>query len=409
MNLAFVQYTDESLREVVADLHASRDCLRRDAFEARESHLGFTYNPASLVLHARIRLNAVSIIMFDWAHLLICDGLCDNEAGLFFKALADNRAHVSSIYEFGVYCRQFVLPKRLPTLDDVLSVSRLDANLRNKHFSSSASEFLTLYPILRRYIRNFVMVRGELPDHCLSMIRCLNVLEKCHTLKASKISPERLKRTIEQHLDAAYAVYGRAYARPKAHYILHLPMQLFDHGCLLSTLVNERQHRVVKRYTRDRCATQSLWEVGALEEIVAFQAHEALQSFFRVGMLDEHTPGKKAWRAIREYFPAARLEDCTVSNSLRTDWATCTVGDYVFYMSVDGIKLGLLEAVVRINGDAPKCILATFDWISTNGEWSDWKANEFLLLIPSIDMMYPATCITNAGDVTAFIPYFMRD
>ena len=407
--MAFVQYTDESLREVVADLHASRDVLRKDLYEERESHLGFTYNPASLLLHPRIRLNAVSILMYDWAHILVCDGLCDLEAGMFFKALAENRAHISSIFEFGVYCRQFRLPIRLPTLNDVVSLSRLDANLRNKHFSSSASEFLTLYPILRRYIKNFVMVRGELPDHCLSMIRCLDVLELCHTLKASKVSPHRLKRTIEKHLDAAYAVYGRAYARPKAHYVLHLPTQLYEHGCLLSTLVNERRHRVVKRYTRDRCATQSSWEVGALEEIIAFQAHESQQSFFGVGMIDEHTPGKNTWRAIRDYFPDARLDECAISSLLRTDWATCAVGDYVFYMTDDGIKLGLLEAIVRIRDQDPQCILATFDWLCTNGEWSDWKANEGLLLIPSMDCMYSATCLTTNGEVTAFIPYFMRN
>ena len=263
--------------------------------------------------------------------------------------------------------------------------------------------------MLRRYMKNIVMARGELPDHCTSMIRCLNVLEKCHTLKASKVSPERLKRTIEQHLDAAYAVYGRAYARPKAHYILHLPRQLEEHGCLLSTLVNERRHRVVKRYTRDRCATQRLWEVGALEEIIAFQAHEAKQHFFRVGMIDAHPPGPNTWRAIRDYFPHARQEQCLISNSVRTDWATCTVGDYVYYMSTDGIKFGALETVVQVCDDSPKCILATFDWVCTEGEWADWNANGGLLLIPAVDVMYPGTYTAVGARVTVFIPYFMRD
>ena len=403
MTLAFVQYTDESLREVVADLHASREVLGKTEFEARETALGYTYNPASLLLHAnaRIRLNTVSVLMYDWAHVLICDGLCS-------KALAENKAHVSSIFEFGAYCRQFTLPKRFPTLGDVLSASRLDANLRNRHFSSSASEFLTLYPMLRSYIENIVMKRGELPLHCRSMILCLNVLEKCHTLKASGVSPHSLKRSIERHLDAAYAVYGRAYARPKSHYVLHLWKQLELHGCLLSTLVNERRHRVVKRYTRDRCATQKHWEVGALEEIVAFQAHEATQSYFAVGMLEDHPPRKTEWRAIKDYFPDARLEDCNVCNMLRTDWATCTCGDYVFYMSDAGIKVGVLEHVARIGEQLPQCVLATFDWISTTAEWSSWRANGGLILIPSSDCMYSATCIRDAGEVTVFIPYFMR-
>ena len=164
----------------------------------------------------------------------------------------------------------------------------------------------------------------------------------------------------------------------------------------------------MKRYTRDRMATQSKWEVGALEEIVAFQAHECSRPFYAIGMIEEHAPGKHLWRALQEYFPGARLEDCTTSNQLRTDWATCTVGDYVFYMSDTGIKVGLLQVVVRIGNVAPKCILATFDWVSTTGEWANWRADAKLVMIPSDDCMYSAICMVAGADVTVFIPYFMR-
>ena len=247
--------------------------------------------------------------------------------------------------------------------------------------------------------------------HCRSMLRCLDVLELCHSLKACDISSHRLQRTIHDHLDAAYEVYGRDYARPKAHFVLHLPEQLERHGCLLSTLVNERRHRVVKRYTRDRCGVQARWEVGALEEIVCFQAHECSAStFFSVGMIDEHPCGANAWRAMRDYFPDARRDQCTIARSLRTDWATLVTGDYIYFVGANGIQLATLEIVVRIGKDtAPQCVLATFIATSRTGEWCDWTADGSLLIVPAFDCMYAATCLANGGEVSAFIPYFMRN
>ena len=370
--------------------------------------LGFKYNEHSLIVHPRIQLNVISCTMYDWAHCLICDGICDGETGLFFKELSRHQSYVSSIYEFGWYALKFTTPKSLPSLTAILHPKRLDANLVNEHWSCSASEFLTLYPILRTYVINLVCKRNELPDHCRSLLYCLEILEKCHLLKARDVSPTSLQASIERWRDAFDIAYGRAHARPKIHYVLHLPLMLLFHGCLLSTLVNERRHRVVKRYTRDRCAVKDKWEVGALEEIITFQAHEAHHvDFFKSGMLDPHPIREHTWRALADFMPGVARDDVQVSNRLRTDYGTLTAHDYVFYMASDGVRLGFLEFIASI-GQSVVCIIATFDHTARTNEWMECRANEGMIMVPGRDLICSTLCLVDTNIVEVYLPCFVR-
>ena len=393
----------------MTSLHADRHVLNTTAFELRETMLGFKYNPASLLVHPRIQLRVASVMMYDWAHCYICDGLADVETGMFFKALSRTATHVSSIFEFGAYALQMTHPKDLSSLQEIMQPKRLEANLKNEHFSCSASQFLTLYPILRRYIANIVCSRGELPDQCRSMLLCLDALEMIHCLKGCGVTHSRLRRAIEHHLDAYIHAYGRAHARPKCHYVLHLPDMYERHGCLLSTLVNERRHRLVKRYTRDRCTVDKKWEVGALEEVVAAQCQEATEVvFFNVGMLEPRAPRPNAWRAVSDMFPDVARDDVFISRQLRTDYGTLTCGDYIFYHATAGVKVGVLETVVAVEG-VVKCIISTFVVVSRAGRWMVCKADGKLVVIPAKDALCASAYMASGGEVDIHVPYFLRN
>ena len=57
--------------------------------------------------------------------------------------------------------------------------------------------------------------------------------------------------------------------RPKRHFALHLPDMLRCFWMLVSTLTNERRHRVVTRYTRLRLNVK-MWDLSVVEEITAY-------------------------------------------------------------------------------------------------------------------------------------------
>ena len=48
---------------------------------------GFNWNPHNVILNERLRVKAISTLMYDWAHLYVCDGLAINEFGDMMKAM----------------------------------------------------------------------------------------------------------------------------------------------------------------------------------------------------------------------------------------------------------------------------------------------------------------------------------
>ena len=65
--------------------------------------------------------------------------------------------------------------------------------------------------------------------------------------------------------------------RPKHHYALHLPIQLYHNGFLVATMCMERKHRVVKRYLRPR-RTLKAFELGVMEELTCFETWQLSRS-----------------------------------------------------------------------------------------------------------------------------------
>jgi hypothetical protein len=77
----FKIHTDDSLRLTVSKLNAWHGVLSQAAFEKKEQMYGFNYNAFSVIANERLRIDAVSVLMFDWAHCSVCDGVADGEFG----------------------------------------------------------------------------------------------------------------------------------------------------------------------------------------------------------------------------------------------------------------------------------------------------------------------------------------
>ena len=203
--------------------------------------------------------------MFDWAHVYVNDGLADVELGQCMKALQGARAQ-STFDELGHYVARFTLPKSAPSLARLFTASANKNNLRKGGFTCSASEFLTLTPIALRYFERVAMHRPECSPEVASMVVVLKVVVLLASVKTCTVSAEALTEAIKTHLVLYKAAYGDAGIRPKHHFALHLGPMLARFPFLLSTVVNERRHRVVKRYTRDRRNLQS-FDLSTIEDI----------------------------------------------------------------------------------------------------------------------------------------------
>ena len=222
----FTKLTREVLHEIARRLSASyadfqSGRITKDEFELQQKIRGWNYTPANVILNARFDLDLPMIIMVDWAHVYVHDGLADVEFGLGMHTLQKHSKKGTGYTELGNYVQLFTLPKSAPKVAHLFHEDKKHNNYKNKKFSSNGSEFLTLAPILHRYLA-MVRSRGEQVDVIDSMLACLAVVMLLLALKTGTVTAATLNLAIITHLALFHSVWGDTYIRPKHHYALHL-------------------------------------------------------------------------------------------------------------------------------------------------------------------------------------------
>ncbi len=378
----FKQHTDETIRQTVRNLHASHDQykskqLRQYEYEEKSQVAGWNYNPSGIILNERFRLRLASCVMFDWAHTYVCDGLADTELGQCMKILHSNRT--STTYaELGEYVNTFTFPKETACPKHLFTEASNRNNARKGSFTSTASEFLTLAPVLYRYFTNVVKQRNQFMPYVLSMIAVLNVVMLLQSVKTGEITPERLFIAITEHLILYTAAYGEGACRPKHHYCIHLPDMLRRFGFLLATFTHERKHRIVIRYTKNRYNLKS-WALGAIEDITSHQVWELGLPFF-MAFSTSKPRGKMFW-ALHELFPGVPDACFSLHTQLKCNGGRCCNGDVISCL-VDGVlEVGELLMTVGLEDQEDLsmfCILSIWKRVPSpaSDEVMGWVAYE---------------------------------
>ena len=344
----FIAHTDVSIRRSVETLNACKPLLGVEAFKDKEQIYGFTWNPVSIITDPRLLVPVASCLHFDWAHCLVCDGCVDHEFGLFMHHMMFRRRTTASYAEFREFLREWLLPKHWGDMMHLFTDEANKNNHRKACFNCSASEMMSLAPLLKRYCVKVLRPRGEELPFVESMIAALDVLQLCMRVKRGGVSPESLRIAIERHLALFQAAYGDALMKPKHHYILHLPRQLAAHGTLLSTHTQERRHRLIKRFTRDRKTLES-FELGAIEEITCYQFWELDNPFLKFGVQDPVVPRPLTSCALRDMYPDVSDEQRRVGSSAILENGTAKIGDFVVFETVPGeSRLGEVHAFLVI-------------------------------------------------------------
>lgn len=372
----FQKHTDETVRECVQRLNEHHDVfsdghMTKETFEELERVHGWNWNAFSVILDEKVRLRVASSVMYDWAHTYVNDGLADMEMGQCMKVLHSSRSE-TTYAEIGLYAASFTYPKARGSPTHVFNEVASKNNLRKTNFTCTASEFLTLAPILHRYFTRVVQERGQCMPYVLSFIAVIEVLLLLQAIQAGCVDSSVLGVAILKHLQLYQAAYGEEKVRPKHHYALHLPDMLSRFGFLLSTFTHERKHRLIKRYTRDRCKLQN-WDLGALEEITCHQAWELSLPFFMTP--STITPRGKILSALREVFPGVPGEAFTVHSILKCNGGSARSGDVVICSYDETPQVGELLLIVRIapvGGQPSRLYSLVALWAFTETACADW-------------------------------------
>ena len=324
----FQMHTDDTLREVVAKINTYKSTLSNTDFAARSLMLGFNWNPKQILCNPRFQLQGVSMLMWDWAHVYICDGVADSEFGDFMQVMERSKSG-TTYKELGQYVESFTLPSCRPSLTRLFDGSRYRNYIATGKFSATASEFLSLAPILRRYLECVAAPRGNQPKHVASMLAALDVIDLLQACKhPGCVRPKDLYSAIALHFRAFLVAYGQNETRPKHHYALHLPLMLKQFGVLMNTLMHERRHKVAKRYSSNRFSTVQ-FETGMVEDVTCHQLWELSLPFFK--SIRSSKPTGVILHALRDLFPGTADCDMSLHTCINVNGGDAKDGDVVSF------------------------------------------------------------------------------
>ena len=302
--------------------------------------------------------------------------------------------------DLGKYVSNWTVPAHLPKLGRLFNPKRNKNNIEKGSFSSSASEFLTLVPLLLLYLCRIASVRDVgMIDYINSMIAALRVVEVLLAIRQGAVTPQALEEAIANHMRLFLAAWGVEWVVPKHHYARHLPDIMRIVGTLLGTLCNERRHRVAKRYTRDRKNTKR-WSLGSLEEITCHHLWELSQPFLsRVGQLNTCSPKGKTLRCLRQLFPGRADAAFSIANKAKVGYgATCTRGDVVCFDFEGSRQVGRVMVHVAVDGEEVSIITKHTILRKTSDDLAlEFACSEDLVGVPSASLHFACTYMLSAN------------
>ena len=121
-------HSDQSLRLAYRRVHEAKGRDSASKFAQLEQAYGISWSPHSIVLNSRFNIAAASVVMYDWAHGYLCDGVGDAEFGACMAAM---RSTPNQYKELAEYVGSWTLPNALGNLEHLFRKEATVQAIRN--------------------------------------------------------------------------------------------------------------------------------------------------------------------------------------------------------------------------------------------------------------------------------------
>lgn len=315
-----------------ADWHNAHDMLQaiavrggpKSELEEAQKALGLRWEPRGLLADAALRRHvAVSKCVRDPMHVLLANGTMSTEIYLLLQAWR-KCSKGFKLSELREYCARWSFPRarKQSKISDVFSDARVSASAAGNSIKGGASEMLSVYCVLRRYVETVIAPSGRIAHHRASFLALCEVIDGMLLLK-HRFDPVYLRtfdaacaRWVRLHVQC----YANQFVRPKTHYMLHLSAQPRADKFWLDCFVHERKHQAIKAESEYIRNTQT-YEQSVLKAVHLAQLQQ------------QHTvlpSGLVGARAPCPMLAAAIGRPCEVANAMRCRFVPYGVGDVLF-------------------------------------------------------------------------------
>jgi hypothetical protein len=316
----FKLHTDASLREVYRKVLAAKRTMGESPFLEYEREMGVSVNERYHPL-LRDEFKPISSIVWDPQHVYLCGGIFEVECQAFFAALEKADCGLGLV-AFDTYSNEWCWPA---------GYAKGDACARKGSWHGTASEYLSVAPVLAKWIHSVVQQAGLCPLECESM------LEQCKTLKLLQLGmvgngdPGALDAQILKAATAHQVAYGSTVWKPKHHHAFHMGTFLRLHKRLFSCFTAERKHKVPKKFAMLRHNTTA-YERGLLEELLDQHFWELKKPLVKNALADPREAPPHMRDVVISELRLLPASDVTTARCARVRARTVAVHDVVLLL-----------------------------------------------------------------------------
>ncbi len=234
-------HTSSSFNEMADELEQAASGTVR-ALGRLEQMFGLTYHPRAILWDRSVRntLSFPTSIYWDWMHCLVASGgVGQYEVNQMVLAALGKGLTTARLDDFTA---TITFPQGSSKLPKHFFRDRLVSGDTN-HIKAFAAETLVAVAVLGLFCDSVLKPTDSLPEHtaCLDYLRVILDILACGA--SDRVG--ELRRAIRQHHEMFVKLYPGC-AKPKLHYLAHIPSCIERLGCVLSCFAPERKHHAVK-------------------------------------------------------------------------------------------------------------------------------------------------------------------
>ena len=207
--------TDDDIQGTMARLKGFKTTCTVAQFKKRQQAAGFNYNEHALLNHADLKehVRPVEQYVHDGMHCLLSNGVFHVVVWRLLDDVSEAVAGTMSIWDnLDGYLQIWHWPKRnaAESVRETFCARRVRAYKAAETFKCSASDCLSLFPVLAFYFQTVILRSGTCPAQCNAFLLLCDILEALAAIRLEATPVVYLRKLVRDFLEACVNAGFRA-------------------------------------------------------------------------------------------------------------------------------------------------------------------------------------------------------
>ena len=204
-------HTPQSINDVLRMLETSYHTMNGSQFEELEKRVGWNYVPESMMYNQCLRplIEPTTHAIYDWMHIIFVHGVFGIHVG---QTMVWLRAHGVTYAKLNDHVSKYEWPRfvRTVTGKDACSPKRAKSSWDESIFKATASELLSLAPVLAHFFDDFLhaSTSSTAKGHAASLLQLIRIVELILRTARGPVMPGDLQKAIAEYMEGFALLYG---------------------------------------------------------------------------------------------------------------------------------------------------------------------------------------------------------